>query len=91
MSQYLEFYGTCNIERECKGFATFTKGLFKGFLGGRRQKYEGESVSNQLIPFPIDRDGHDFHALFQYMFYTCVQKCTLIELFFNKLLNVKYG
>ena len=39
------------------------------------------------IPFPIDRDGHDFHALFQYMFYTWVQNCTLIELFFNKILN----
>ena len=24
--------------------------------------YEGESISNQPIPFPIDRDGHDFHA-----------------------------
>ena len=35
--------------------------------------YEGESISNQPIPFPIDQDGHDFHALFQYMFYTWVQ------------------
>ena len=26
--------------------------------------YEGESISNQPIPFPMDRDGHDFHALF---------------------------
>ena len=36
--------------------------------------YEGESISNQPIPFPMDRDGHDFHALFQYMymFYTWV-------------------
>ena len=31
---------------------------------------EGESISNQPIPFPIDRYGHDFHALFRYMFYT---------------------
>ena len=29
---------------------------------------EGESISNQPIPFPMDRDGHDFHALFQCMF-----------------------
>ena len=35
--------------------------------------YEGESISNQPIPFPMDRDGHDFHALFQYMIYTWVQ------------------
>ena len=32
-----------------------------------RVLYEGESISNQPIPFPMDRDGHDFHALFQYM------------------------
>ena len=55
------------------------------------QYYEGESISNQSLPFPIDRDGHDFHALFQYMFYTWVQNCTLIESFFNKISNVKYG
>ena len=38
----------------------------------------------------MDRDGHDFHALFQYMFYTWVnvQECTLIESFFNKIMNV---
>ena len=30
--------------------------------------YEGKSISNLPIPFPIDRDTHDFHALFQYMF-----------------------
>ena len=30
--------------------------------------YEGKSISNQPIPFPIDRDTKDFHALFQYMF-----------------------
>ena len=29
---------------------------------------ESESVSNQRIHFPMDRDAHDFHALFQYMF-----------------------
>ena len=53
--------------------------------------YEGESISNHPIPFPMDRDGHDFHALFQYMFYTWVQSCTRIESFFNKILNVKHG
>ena len=31
----------------------------------------------------MDRDGHDFHVLFQYTFYTWVQNCTLIEPFFN--------
>ena len=45
--------------------------------------YEGESISNQPIPIPMDRDGHDFHALFQYMYYTWVQNCTRIESFFN--------
>ena len=54
-------------------------------------KYEGVSINNQPIPFPMDRDGHDFHALFQYMFYTWVQNCTRIESFFNSLLNVKHG
>ena len=38
------------------------------FLG----KYEGEPISNQPIPFPIDRDGQNSHALFQCMFYTWV-------------------
>ena len=55
------------------------------------QKYEGVSINNQPIPFPMDRDGHNFHALFQYMFYTWVQNCTRIESFFNKILNVKHG
>ena len=32
--------------------------------------YEGKSINNQPFPFPMDRDGHDFHALFQYMIYT---------------------
>ena len=53
--------------------------------------YEGVSINNQPIPFPMDRGGNDFHALFQYMFYIWVQKCTRIESFFNKILNVKYG
>ena len=53
--------------------------------------YEGVSINNQPIPFPMDRDGHDFHALFQYMFYTWVQNCTRIESFFNKILDVKHG
>ena len=52
------------------------------------QKYEGVSINNQPIPFSIDRDGHDFHALFQYMFYTWVQSCTRIESFFNKILKM---
>ena len=56
-----------------------------------RQSYEGESISNQPIPVPMDRLGHDFHALIQYMFYTWVQNCTRIESFFNKVLNVKHG
>ena len=49
--------------------------------------YEGVLINNQ----PMDRDGNDFHALFQYMFYTWVQNCTRIESFFNKILNVKHG
>ena len=49
--------------------------------------YEGESISNQPIPFPMDPEGHDFHALFQYMIYTRVQNYTHIESFFNKILN----
>ena len=49
--------------------------------------YKGESIGNQPIPF-LDLDGHDVHALFQYMFYTWVQNCTLVESFFNKILNV---
>ena len=53
--------------------------------------YEGESISNQSISFLMDRDGHDFHALFQYMFYTWVQNCIRIESFFIKILNVKHG
>ena len=31
--------------------------------------YEGVSINNQPIPFPMYRDGHDFLALFQYMLY----------------------
>ena len=31
--------------------------------------YEGESISNQPNVFPVDRDGQDFHALFQYVLY----------------------
>ena len=44
--------------------------------------YEGESISNQSI---------SFHALFQYMFYMWVHNCMLIELLFDKILNVKHG
>lgn len=32
-----------------------------------------------------------FHALFQYMFDTLEQNCTLNESFLNKILNVKHG
>ena len=56
-----------------------------------RHIHEGESISNQTIPFPIDRDGHDFHALFQHIFYMCLQNCTRFESIFNKILNVKHG
>ena len=42
----------------------------------KSMRYEGVSINNQPIPFPMDRDGHDFHALFQYMFYTWVQNFT---------------
>ena len=49
------------------------------------------NLDPQPIPFPMDRDGHDFHALFQYMIYTWVQNYTRIESFFNKTLNVKHG
>ena len=45
-------------------------------------------VISQSIPFPMNRDGLDFHSLFQYMFYTWVQNCTRIESFFTKILNV---
>ena len=31
--------------------------------------YKGESISNQPIPFPINQDCHNFHALFQYALY----------------------
>ena len=53
--------------------------------------YEGVSINNQPIPFPMDRDCHDFHALFQYMVYTWVQNYTRIESFFSKILNIKHG
>ena len=58
-------------------------------MGIRDPLYEGRSITNQPIPFPMDWDGHNFHALFQYMFYMWVQKCKLIESFFNKILNFK--
>ena len=31
------------------------------------------SISNLPIPFQMDRDGHNFHAFFQYMSYTRIQ------------------
>ena len=30
--------------------------------------YEGESISKQPIPFPMDRDGHDFMLCFSICF-----------------------
>ena len=42
-----------------------------GFVCGlivMQQRDEGKSISNEPIPFPIDRDTQDFHALFQDMF-----------------------
>ena len=33
-----------------------------------KERYEGESISNQSILFPMDRDGHDLHALFLLLF-----------------------
>ena len=43
----------------------FTKGIqFSLKFGVRSWRYEGKSISNQPIPFPIDRDTQDFHALF---------------------------
>ena len=46
------------------------KSLFVTHLHKKREiaEYEGKSISNQPIPFPVDRDTQDFHALFQYMF-----------------------
>ena len=41
-------------------FWFWRKRFLKGF-------YEGKSISNQPIPFPIDRDTQDFHALFQHV------------------------
>ena len=41
------------------------------FMSSQRkeeERYGGKSISNQPIPFPIDRDIQDFHALFQCMF-----------------------
>ena len=69
----------------------FTDRIRLGISCKLSARYKGVSVNNQPIPFPMDRDGHDFHALFQYMFYTWVQNCTHIESFFNKILNVKHG
>ena len=51
-----------------------------------QQLYEGESINNHPIPFSMDRAGHDFQALFEYMFYTWVQNLTLIESFFIRYL-----
>ena len=43
----------------------FTKCIqFSLKFGVRSWRYEGKSISNQPIPFPIDRDTQDFHALF---------------------------
>ena len=65
--------------------------ISRKFTQHHRTTRPPESISNQPIPFSIDRDGHNFHAMFQYMFYTWVQNCTLIDSFFNKIMNVKHG
>ena len=65
--------------------------LLKKILHLSYSIYEGESISNQPILFPKDGDGHGVHVLFQYKFYTWIQNCTLVESFFNKILNVKHG
>ena len=70
---------------KCRVFERYSR-LFK-----QSELYKGESISNQPIPFSMNRDGHDFQALFQYMFYTREQNYTLIESFFDKILNVKHG
>ena len=53
--------------------------------------YEGESISNQPIQFPIDRNGHDFHVFVSIHVLYVGTNCTLIEPFFNQILNVKHG
>ena len=42
--------------------------------------YEGVSINNQRIPFPMDRDGHDFHAFSIYVLYmgTQLHTCRVI-------------
>ena len=53
--------------------------------------YEGESISNQPISFPVDQDNQYFHDLIQYMLYAWVQNCKRIESFVKKILNAKHG
>ena len=55
-----QVFKTKNSEISCKYMITNEYLCFE---------YEGESISNQPIPFPMDRDGHNFHALFQYVLY----------------------
>ena len=53
--------GTMKAKKEC---------IIDPFYGATpfNKQYEGVSINNQPIPFPMDRDGHDLYALFQYMF-----------------------
>ena len=53
-----------------------------GYIYTQTSFIEGEPKGNQPILYRMDRDGHDFHALFQYVYYKWVQNCTLIESFF---------
>ena len=47
-----------------------SKPLVRNTVAYTETIYEGGSIRKQSIPFSMDRDGHDFHALFQYIFYT---------------------
>ena len=88
---YMLTYLFCPLAHVSKRRARFDEDCLKSWWKVSPEMNEGESKSNQPIPFSIDRDGHHFHALFLYMFYTWVQNCTLIQSFFNKILNVKHG
>ena len=86
ITQFVDVYFRTNHELSVPQ----TRMLQMKFKPNWARSDEGESISNRLIPFPIDRDGQNFHVLFQYMFYTWVQNYTLIESFFNKILTVKH-
>ena len=51
------------------GLYLLSSGLCQPKRGNKTYElYEGESISNQPISFLMDRDGHDFHALFNTYF-----------------------